>query len=233
LALTTVKLGDFIENVIKTVNDNFSDLEVRKVDGANVPTKVSELSNDSGFQTAQQVAEAVAALAASAPETLDTLKELADALGNDPNFAATIAGQIAAKVDKVEGKGLSANDFTDALLAKLNSLSNYTLPVGGELLGGVKNGGNVTINADGTMTAPAAQQGVSVTRLDFGADDARWGPLTENSYTLTVASSGKSPIGVYRKDKTAYGLSMSDLVIDGANIAVTSYDKFEGYLLLI
>ena len=212
MALTTVKLGDFIENVIKTVNDNFSDLEVRKVDGANVPTKVSELSNDSGFQTAQQVAEAVAALAASAPETLDTLKELADALGNDPNFAATIAGQIAAKVDKVEGKGLSANDFTDALLAKLNSLSNYTLPVGGELLGGVKNG---------------------VTRLDFGADDARWGPLTENSYTLTVASSGKSPIGVYRKDKTAYGLSMSDLAIDGANIAVTSYDKFEGYLLLI
>ena len=30
----------------------------------------------------------------------------------------------------------------------------YELPIGGDELGGVKNGGNVTINADGTMTAP-------------------------------------------------------------------------------
>lgn len=34
--------------------------------------------------------------------------------------------------------------------------SGYELPIGGENLGGVKNGGNVTINADGTMTAPEA-----------------------------------------------------------------------------
>ena len=32
--------------------------------------------------------------------------------------------------------------------------SDYVLPVGGAELGGVKNGGNVTINVDGTMTAP-------------------------------------------------------------------------------
>lgn len=31
---------------------------------------------------------------------------------------------------------------------------NYILPIGGDELGGVKNGGNVIINADGTMTAP-------------------------------------------------------------------------------
>lgn len=35
----------------------------------------------------------------------------------------------------------------------------YTLPVGGEELGGVKNGGNVTINEDGTMTAPESSGG--------------------------------------------------------------------------
>lgn len=34
----------------------------------------------------------------------------------------------------------------------------YTLPVAGENLGGVKNGGNVVINEDGTMTAPGAGQ---------------------------------------------------------------------------
>lgn len=37
----------------------------------------------------------IAALVASSPATLDTLAELATALGNDPNFATTIASQIA------------------------------------------------------------------------------------------------------------------------------------------
>ena len=43
---------------------------------------------------------AIAALVASAPGTLDTLKELATALGNDPNFATTVTNLIAAKLDK-------------------------------------------------------------------------------------------------------------------------------------
>ena len=46
------------------------------------------------------VQAAVAALAASAPGTLDTLQELATALGNDPNFATTMANLIATKLDK-------------------------------------------------------------------------------------------------------------------------------------
>ena len=36
----------------------------------------------------------------SAPDALNTLKELADALNNDPDFAATIANQLANKADK-------------------------------------------------------------------------------------------------------------------------------------
>ncbi|EEB8115329.1 shikimate transporter [Salmonella enterica subsp. enterica serovar Enteritidis] len=47
--------------------------------------------------TAAFVAAKVAQLVGSAPEALDTLKELADALGNDPNFATTITNMIAGK----------------------------------------------------------------------------------------------------------------------------------------
>ncbi len=36
----------------------------------------------------------------SAPEALDTLNELAEALGNDPNFAATMTAELAKKADK-------------------------------------------------------------------------------------------------------------------------------------
>ncbi|EBQ5331012.1 phage tail protein [Salmonella enterica] len=39
----------------------------------------------------------ISALVGSVPETLDTLKELADALGNDPNFATTMTNALAGK----------------------------------------------------------------------------------------------------------------------------------------
>lgn len=41
----------------------------------------------------------ISELVNSAPETLDTLNELASAMGNDPNFAVTIAAQIGTKAD--------------------------------------------------------------------------------------------------------------------------------------
>lgn len=54
----------------------------------------------------------LASLVDTAPEALDTLNELATALGNDPDFATTIATSLGNKVDKVAGKGLSTNDYT-------------------------------------------------------------------------------------------------------------------------
>ena len=47
----------------------------------------------------------VADLVDSAPETLDTLKELSTALGDDPDFATTVATNIGKKVDKPATEG--------------------------------------------------------------------------------------------------------------------------------
>ncbi|WP_244135834.1 gp53-like domain-containing protein [Burkholderia vietnamiensis] len=49
------------------------------------------------YATHADLAEKVAALVAQSPEALDTLSELAKALGNDPNFATTITSQLALK----------------------------------------------------------------------------------------------------------------------------------------
>lgn len=61
------------------------------------PTLVSQLSNDAGYQTASQVSASIAGLVDSAPSTLNTLNELAAALGDDPNFATSITTQIGSK----------------------------------------------------------------------------------------------------------------------------------------
>lgn len=60
---------------------------------------------------------------------------------------------VGGKVDKVEGKGLSSNDFTAAEKAKLGGLENYTLPAAtAATLGGVKVGAGLNI-VDGVLSA--------------------------------------------------------------------------------
>lgn len=62
----------------------------------------------------------------------------------------TLAG---GKVDKVEGKGLSTNDFTTAEKTKLDGLENYTLPAASaDVLGGVKVGAGLAVN-QGVLSA--------------------------------------------------------------------------------
>ena len=53
-------------------------------------------------QTDSAIDTKIAALVDSAPGTLDTLNELAAALGDDPNFATTITAQIASKADAAD-----------------------------------------------------------------------------------------------------------------------------------
>lgn len=77
-----------------------------------------------------------------------------DALNNDVNQLYT------QKVDKVEGKGLSTNDYTTAEKQKLagieDNANNYTLPkASSSVLGGVKTGSNIT-NTDGTISITKA-----------------------------------------------------------------------------
>lgn len=52
--------------------------------------------------TKQEVMEKIQEVIGSAPETLDTLRELAEALGNDPNFATTVLKKLDTKADKTE-----------------------------------------------------------------------------------------------------------------------------------
>lgn len=54
-------------------------------------------NNSTQLATTQFVQTAIAQLVASAPGALDTLNELAAALGDDPNFATTITNQLALK----------------------------------------------------------------------------------------------------------------------------------------
>lgn len=76
-----------------------------------------------GYATEAYVNTQVANLVDSSPDALNTLNELSEALGDNPNFATTVATQIGTKVDKVDGKGLSTNDYTTAEKTKLAGIA--------------------------------------------------------------------------------------------------------------
>lgn len=92
---------------------------------ADVDKKVDK-KEISKYALISYVDEKVAGIVNSAPETLDTLQELAKALGNDPNFATTVATQIGKKVDKTDGMTLTHNDLTNELKANYDAAYNYS-----------------------------------------------------------------------------------------------------------
>ena len=100
--------------------------DVKFDDGKNLVEKLVEIQTGgqvdlTGYATEAYVQGQIKALVDGAPEALDTLKELATALGDDANFASTMVQELAKKVDKVEGQRL----ITDEEAAKLAGLQNY------------------------------------------------------------------------------------------------------------
>lgn len=88
------------QSSVQQMDTNISNkiVEVEGRMGA-IESEFDSLVEGTGFATMSYVDNTVAGIVNSAPETLDTLNELANALGNDPNFATTIATQIGEKAD--------------------------------------------------------------------------------------------------------------------------------------
>lgn len=120
------KKVDKVDGKVLSSND-FTDILLMKLNGiaehANYITKVSELLNDSGFQTEAEVEAAIQKIIGSAPGVLDTLEEIAKALGDDPNFATTITQKLNELTTKIETETEKRVEGDEALDTKLTTLS--------------------------------------------------------------------------------------------------------------
>lgn len=123
-----------------------------------IPKKTSELTNDSGFITSSDIPEG-----AAASTTTPKMDGIAN-VGSETAFARGdhVHPSDTNKVDKIAGKGLSKNDFTDELLEKLNGIdaeaNKYSLPIAtAAILGGVKIGANIEISPDGTINVKSLE----------------------------------------------------------------------------
>lgn len=113
-----------------------------RVTGGTNPTTLSGYGITDSYtktETNTQISTAVSGLVDAAPGTLDTLNELAAALGDDPNFATTVTNSIATKVIKnvditagsntkitYDVKGLVTGGSTPTTLAGYSIANAYT-----------------------------------------------------------------------------------------------------------
>lgn len=82
---------------VKSVVADYAPLTSPALTGKPTAPTAAQTANDTQLANTAFVKAAIAALVASSPEALDTLNELAAALGNDPNFATTMTNALAGK----------------------------------------------------------------------------------------------------------------------------------------
>ena len=219
------------------------------VSAATAPTADEHLTNKAYVDAkAQTNADAIAAVVGGAPELLNTLDELAQALSDDENFATTVTNQIAAET--------TARTNADTVLT--NSLANEVanrqagdalkLDLAGGTMSGAVNFGSVgapgSVNSvvlDGQKTY-IIDRGVDFanTHLDFEGDftgveynfhtdGTTWygGTLTPDDFNqnLTNKSSFNVDNSRYLKTKTSFtgSVTLSADSSNGSNL-ITVYE---------
>ncbi|MGX7926455.1 hypothetical protein ACWPMX_07765 [Tsuneonella sp. HG094] len=163
--------GDTLRVAGGKANDNFTELY------AAVADLVAAVA---GKADSSEIAAAVAALVDSSPGTLDTLNELAAALGDDPNFATTIATALA-------GKLAAANNLSD-VANPATARDNLGLEIGADVqaysanLAALASAGGLK---QGTHTIPVLA-GAMVARTTNGAASGTTESTTNKVMTRTL-----------------------------------------------
>lgn len=210
------------------------------------PTAPTAEGKDSSTQIANTafVQAAIAALVGSSPEALDTLNELAAALGNDPNFATTVTNSLAGKMDK------SANG------SDIENVSVFLQNLGlGDTSGYVGRWVNTRVfTSSGTYTPTPGTKRIRVTitggggggggcravssnETFFGAGAGAGGTVitiltpTQNSYPVTIGAGGAG--GVSATNGTSGGNSVFASLIapggaGGGKVGVTNTNGGNG-----
>lgn len=180
--------------------------------------------------TSDLASEVTRAKGAESANATAIANEVERATGVEETLNSNITQLQAQKVDKVEGKGLSTNDYTTPEKNKLAAIeakaNKYVLPAAtASALGGVKIGSNITLANGGTISITKANVtsalGVDPTTTYVKkAGDTMTGALTNSSTIsgsklISTVSTGTAPI---RVSSTTLCTNLNADMVDGKNV---------------
>lgn len=146
---------------------------------------------------------------------------------------ADVNTALATKVDKETGKGLSANDFTDALKTKLDGIeagaNNYTHPTSAA---GAKTSGlyKIATDATGHVTAAAAVAKADITALGIPAQDTTYNAATTSAAGL-MSAADKKKLDAIEEGADKYELpTASASVLGGVKVGTNLAISADGVL---
>jgi hypothetical protein len=176
------------------------------------------------------IAAAIAALVDSSPGTLDTLNELAAALGDDPNFATTVSAALAARFPYYGSFSGDVHTLTTRGFYDINSAAtNKPFGVGGTLLVMVI-GGNVTHLLFRTSNTSA----VEVWSESFGitsgwTDWDKLPTLTDVNALIaaSVASTTVAGVVALSTDAVAKAKASASVALTPSNLAALAFTSSE------
>ena len=187
-----------IEGSIQEVADNLAQeiLDRTQAD----TTEQTRAENAEQKLTSDLASEVTRAKGAESANTTAIANEVERATGVEETLNSNITQLQTQKVDKVEGKGLSTNDYTTPEKNKLAAIeaeaNKYVLPAAtASALGGVKIGSNITLADGGTISITKANVtsalGVDPTTTYVKkAGDTMTGTLTSASTTGSIVFKG-------------------------------------------
>lgn len=189
MARQIIKLGELVKTACQKVNANFEDLYNSLANKVDKEAGKGLSAND--YTDAEKTK--LSGIAANAQvNVIETVKVNGTAL--TPS-SKVVNIDLSGKVDKVSGKGLSTNDFTDAYKTKIDGAA-------------------------------------SVVKKTFAANG--WGTVgSDGYYNMSIAAAGKYPVKVMRSDNGAYTEALVQVSVSGNNVVITSEETFEGYLIVI
>jgi hypothetical protein len=194
-------------------------------------TNLTAPTNAGDAATKGYVDTSISALLDSAPGALDTLNELAAALGDDPNFATTVTNEIATKVSK-------SGDTMSGVLAmganKITGVGNPTANQDAATKVYVDNADALKLNlAGGTMSGAIAMGTNKITGMGdpTSAQDAAtknyidvlFGSTTSAAASAAAAATSASNAAT---SETNAGNSATT-ASNAATAAASSYDQFD------
>lgn len=200
-------------------------------------------SADTALESAKKYTDTqITNLVNGAPTTLDTLKEIADAMEENDNVVTALETSISNKVDKIAGKSLSTNDYTTEEKNKLAGIAenanNYTHPttVGNKHIpSGGSSGQILRWSADGTAVwgddnnteYNVATQ--SVNGLMSSMDKSKLDGIGYKILTISFLSENQGMFGNTEWEATCSAATVRTAL---ENIGITNRDEIIGSFLI-